>query len=479
VARTGQPSPDLNGNFYTFNSMAGLNNTSQVFETGLNGTLGGGLDTSGLYRVDNGVLSILVRAGQPVPGESVNFGSFTSVTPRINSSGETTFMAASLTNPAVIFRATGTNLVQVAALGQQSPDGNGTLAVTGDPTLNNRGTVVFISTIAATNSSLYGIFIDDGSGLKVLLRSGQELPDSTGQFSSFLVQDLALNDSNQVAFVANLTGTSAGAVDNLGLFRAEPGAVLQLARKSQLAPNGNGRFLDFGGQGRVAINNCGAVAFLADLAGTTAGTVDNAGIYVATDSGITQIARKGQQAPDGNGVFSKLGYPALNNQGQVAFITTLSGTKGGTSDNQAIYFVDASLAIKQVIRSGQVFNKETVAIPNFLDGPNYGGLTGFNDSGQIAVWSALNGNNAVFLWSNDSQAGLKLLSAASVGKDASVSFQAQAGTSNYLQAAPSPLGPFVDVGRFVALGSGLITTNVTEVGAGTNKSRFYRIRQVR
>jgi hypothetical protein len=480
VARTGQPSPDLNGNFYTFNSMAGLNNTSQVFETGLNGTLGGGSDSSGLYRVDKGVLSILARAGQPVPGESASFGSFNGVTPRINSSGQMAFIAASRTNPAIIFRTTGTNLVPIAAFGQQSPDGNGTLGVTSDPTLNNGGTVVFTSIIAATNASPYGIFLDDGTGLKVVLRSGQELPDGTGQFSSFPALGLALNDSNQVGFVANLTGTSAGLTDNLGLFRAEPGTVVQLARKSQLVPNGNGRFLDFGGQSHVAINNRGAVAFLADLTGTSGGTADNAGIYVATASGITQIARKGQQAPDGNGVFSKLGYPALNNQGQVAFVATLSGTKGGTTDNQGIYFVDASLAIKQVIRSGQLFNGKTIATPNFLDGPNYCGLTGLNDNGQIAVWSALNGNNAVFLWSNtDAQNGLKLLSAASVGKDASVTFQAQAGTTNYLQAAPAPKGPFVDVGRFVTLGSGLVTTNVTEVGSGTNATRFYRIRQVR
>jgi hypothetical protein len=61
--------------------------------------------------------------------------------------------------------------------------------------------------------------------------------------------------------------------------------------------------------------------------------------------------------------------------------------------------------------------RQTIATPNFLDGPNYGGLTGLNDNGQIAVWSALNGNNAVFLWSNtDAQNGLKLLSAASVGR---------------------------------------------------------------
>jgi hypothetical protein len=480
VARTGQPSPDLNGNFYTFNAVVSLNNTSQVFETGLNGTLGGGSDNSGLYSVDNGVLSILARAGQPVPGEGVNFGSFGGVTPRLNRSGQVAFRSGSTTNPAVIFRSAGTTLTPVAALGQPSPDGNGALGSGGDPTLNNRGTVAFISAISSTNASPYGIFMEDGSGLKVLLRSGQALPDGSGQFSLFPATSLALNDSNQVAFVANLAGTTAGPVDNLGLYRAEREAVIQLARKSQLVPNGNGRLLDFGGQNHVAINNAGTVAFLADLTGTTGGTADNAAIFLAAAQGVTQVVRKGQPVPDGNGVFAKFGYPGLNNSGQLAFVATLSGTKGGTTDNQGIYFVDASLTVKQVIRSGQLFNGETVATPNFLDGPNYGGLTGFNDSGQIAVWSALNGNNAVFLWSNSgAQNGLKLLGAASFGKDVSVSFQAQAGTTNFLQAAPSPTGPFVDVGRFVVLGSGLVATNVTEAGAGTNFTRFYRIRQVR
>jgi hypothetical protein len=479
VAKSGQPSPDLNGNFYTFNSMVGLNNTSQVFETGLQNSLGGGLDNSGLYRVDTGVLAILARAGQPVPGESAVFRSFSGVTVRINRNGQTAFQAKSSTNSAVILRSAGSSLAAVAWVGQRSPDGNGTLGVMADPSLNNGGTVAFTSLMAATNSSPYAILLNDSTGLSVLLRSGQALPDGSGQFSLFPALDLALNDSNQVAFVANLSGTTAGPIDNLGLYRAERGAVVQLARKSQFVPGGNGRFLDFGGQNYVAINNSGAVAFLADLTGTTGGTTDNAAIYLATSAGIKQVVRKGQQAPDGNGVFSKFGYPALNNNNQIAFVATLSGTKGGTTDNQAICFVDDSLSVKLVIRAGQLFNGKTIATPNFLDGPNYGGLTGLNDNGQIAVWSALNGNNAVFLWSNsDAQNGLKLLSAASLGRDVSVSFQAQAGTTNFLQAAPTPMGPFVDVGQLVLAGSGLISTNFNETGGATNNSRFYRIRQL-
>ena len=481
VARTSQPSPDLNGNFYTFNSQVALNSASQVFEAGLNGTLGGGADNSAIYQLSGGALTILARAGQTVPGGGATFRSFTGVTPRMNRSGQTAFECATSSSPYVMYRSTGGVLSQIVYFGQPSPDGNGFLqGLLGDPTINNGGKLAFPATLSATSSSNYGLYLADENGLTVLARSGGSAPDGNGKFSSFPSTQLTLNDSNQIAFVANLSSTSAGPADNLGLYRADTRGIVQLVRKSQLVPGGNGRFLDFGGQSHVAINNAGVVAFLADLTGTTGGNADNAAIFLAQGTALTQVARKGQHPPDGNGVLSGFGYPALNNNGEIAFVATLSGTAGGTKDNQGVFFVDSSLAVKQVIRAGQLFSGKTVSSPNFLDGPNYGGLSGLNDHGQLAVWSYLNGNAAVFLWSNSgTPTGLRLFTTAPLGKDVSITFQAVGGTTNFLQAAPSPTGAFVDIGKLVLPGSGLITTNFAESGVATNKTRFYRIRQLR
>jgi hypothetical protein len=162
----------------------------------------------------------------------------------------------------------------------------------------------------------------------------------------------------------------------------------------------------------------GAVAFLADLTGTSGGTaaITRVCIYVAHGSGHHHTnRRKGQQAPDGNGVFSKLGYPALNNQGQSRSLRRYPAPKGAPLTTRASI---SSMLHWLSNKSSAPARCSTAnyADPNFWMGLITAGLTGLNDNGQIAVWSALNGKQAVFMWSNtDAQNGLKLLGAASVG----------------------------------------------------------------
>ena len=62
-----------------------------------------------------------------------------------------------------------------------------------------------------------------------------------------------------------------------------------------------------------------APAFTASLNGTSGGSTDNSGIFRGSGGNITQIARRGQAAPDANGTFSSFGRPMLNNSGDVAF----------------------------------------------------------------------------------------------------------------------------------------------------------------
>jgi hypothetical protein len=162
VARTSKPSPDLNGNFYTFNSQVALNSTSQVFEAGLNGTLAGGADNSAMYQLTGGALTMLARAGQTVPGGGATFRSLTGVTARMNRGGQTAFECATSSSPCVMYRSSGGVLSQIVYFGQPSPDGNGFLqGLLGDPTFNNGGKLAFPATLSATNSSISGLFLSD------------------------------------------------------------------------------------------------------------------------------------------------------------------------------------------------------------------------------------------------------------------------------------------------------------------------------
>ncbi|HEY3856079.1 MAG TPA: choice-of-anchor tandem repeat NxxGxxAF-containing protein [Verrucomicrobiae bacterium] len=475
VAHVGQPMPDLNGNFYSFYDLVALNSTSQVFQANLRGTLGGGDDDTGIYQFNSGGLTQLAREGYATPDGNGIFKSLDNVPVRINRSGQTAF-SCTTTSPKqvyVIYRSTDAVLTVMAFAKEASPDGNGQLYSFSDPALNNNGEVAFYSSLLSTNGSTEGFFKSDGNAVTVLARYGQIVPNGNGTFSSFRETTPAFNDNGQIAFESALGGTTGGSTDNAGLYRSDGVTMTEVARKGQFVPGGNGRFLDFGNTDVVAINNRGQVAFFADLTGTTGGTGDNAAICLADGASIIQVVRKGQAAPDGNGVFSGFGYPSINNKGQVAFTATLTGTSRGTLDNQGIFLADPSLGILQVVRSGLMVGGETLSNPEFLYGPNFGGLTGLNDNGQMAFWAGLNGNYAVFLWSLP-----EIISVARVSNDVLVTVQAVGGTTNYVQATSTLGSSFTDIASVVLPGSGLVTTNVLDTGGATNTGRYYRIRQL-
>ena len=52
---------------------------------------------------------------------------------------------------------------------------------------------------------------------------------------------------------------------------------------------------------------------------------------------IDIIAFEGGTPLTGNGTFSIFGFPELNNAGQVAFFARLTGTDGGTNDDEGIF----------------------------------------------------------------------------------------------------------------------------------------------
>ncbi len=467
LAHAPQPAPDLNGNFYQFYDEVALNSTSQVFEVDLRSTLGGGNDDSAIYELNGNTLTLLAREGAPAPGNSGKFKSLETVPVRINRLGQTAFTDSTSSNLIVVCVSTGGTLTRVAFSKEELPDGSGQISGLESPTLNNHGQVAVYASILSTN--LFAYLLADGSGLKFLARGYEDSPDGNGYFIEFPATEAAFNDSGQLAFVADLSGTSGGSADNQGLYRADGSTTVQLARKGQFVPGGNGRFLDFGPQVHAVINNSGVVAFRADLTGTSGGSVDNAAIYLTDGNTITQIVRKGQTAPDGNGTYSAFGVPALNNKGQVAFTATLTGTIGNTA-TAGIFLTDASLAVQQIVRSGQVIDGETLSNPNFLSGPDAGGLSGLNDNGQLAFLAGLNGNGAVFLWSRP-----EITAVTPVGNDVRVDLNSYGAKTNVLQSASNLGSDFVTVGTIILPGTKLVRTNFWETGVATNNARFYRL----
>ncbi|MEM1027818.1 MAG: choice-of-anchor tandem repeat NxxGxxAF-containing protein, partial [Planctomycetota bacterium] len=298
LVQTGLTAPDFNGTYSSFFSPT-LNDAGQVaFSSALTGTSGGITDNSGLYVVGDGGDTQIAREGQAVPGGNGTFSSLF-IVPQFNQSGQVAFLA---------------NL-------------SGTTGGTTD------------------NSAVY---LFNGGGLTQVVREGQSSPDGNGTFEGF--GNPVLNDLGQVAVSGFLTGTSGSFFDDSGVYRGSGGTLTQISREDQAAPDGNGVLS--GGLFDIRINDVGGVVFNSFVSGTTGGGTDNEGIFLGSGGALTQVIRKGQAAPDGNGVVSSLFEPAVNNSGQVAVYTFLDGTSNGGADDRALYLSSGG-TLARIAREGE------------------------------------------------------------------------------------------------------------------------------
>jgi hypothetical protein len=197
-----------------------------------------------------------------------------------------------------------------------------------------------------------------------LVLSEEVAPDGNGTFSTFGLP--TLNANGQVAVVGVLTGTQSPPNDTRGIYLLDGQSVTQLVRGGDPAPDGNGVFSDtFSYDGnlieRLALNASGTVAFLAQLDGTAGGsTFDDSGLFTANASGVTQLVRLGDPAPDGNGVFGpqdptsidvSLLPPGIDDSGDATFFGVLFETSAGEgSDDEGVFRADGT-TLTQIART--------------------------------------------------------------------------------------------------------------------------------
>lgn len=382
IVRKSNPSPDGNGNFLTLDARSApvVNDAGHVaFIAGLSGTFGGGSDETGIFRSQGtaGALGVIVRQGQPVSGglSLPNFRGGGLSPFSFNESEQVAFNVVGIG----VFRSSGGALTEIARSLQPVPGGAGIFTTLSVPALNDAGQVAFADV-------LQGIFRGDGSTPVSIARLGDGSPDGNGSFAAPFF-DPAINNRGEVAFFANLSGTSGSASDNQGFFIGDGESVTTIARKGQLAPDGNGRFLSLDTIDDIAINEAGQAAFLATLTNTRGGPSDNVGLFRSDGTTLTQIVRIGHRAPDGT-VITGLSRPALNDAGQVAFLAELAAAGGGPTPH-AIFLHDDQMGLFEAVRTGAPLLGTRIAINSTLifqpsgtyNGKKRGAL---NERGQIA-----------------------------------------------------------------------------------------------
>ena len=189
--------------------------------------------------------------------------------------------------------------------------------VEGQPAIapvNDLGQVAFFATLAHARAS-EGMFLGDGSRIRVIALSGTPAPGG-GKLASFSEHPVpALNRAGAVAFSASIAGGTA----SQGVFLSSK-QRLRVIALSGVASSGipGGTFTEFHAP---ALNDSEEVAF---LAGVRRGRDTLEAIYLHRAGTLRKIAAAGDPVP-GGGSFSAFGVPALNNKSEVAFAATIDG----------------------------------------------------------------------------------------------------------------------------------------------------------
>lgn len=260
-----------------------LNDLGQIaFEA----AYGGFSPSNYLFRADGATLTPIASGTSPAPdGNGTLYGADVSEV-TLNNSGQVAFLdyvqnTIGGTNAWGLFRGDGNTLTQIVRSGQPVPDGNGRFGDNFTPpnleAVNNLGQIVFSTYIAGTTggTNATGIYLYDGGTITKIARAGDIAPDSDNatftKLNSNLItgagrnggplDDIALNDSGQVAFLANLSDGGVGIYfydKHLGLIKVIRTGDSLLGKPVKLLRFD--AYPELGNEGR-GLNNRGQVAF--------------------------------------------------------------------------------------------------------------------------------------------------------------------------------------------------------------------------
>lgn len=330
----------------------------------------------------------------------------------INNSGDIAFRTARPARrggPVIqgIYRANA-NKKKLTTIVEVGGPGSGLDFLGQNPSINDLGEVAFAVSHISERDFVETQSVMLGAGMKPIT-----IASTDGDFQRFGFEP-TVNNSSVVAFRAQL--------DAFDEFSFDQGLFSRQGKRGELTTyylSSSSQFSEFGALSRPAINNLGAIAFEASVDGES-----NSGVFVAEGTNFKTIA-----APDANiivdrpnlndagtvafhrffndqpgeelvtgdggpltvvadtsGRFQSFGFyfgftpPALNNNGQVAYLAALDA--GGSA-----IFLGAEPGAERVIGTGDTLDGSTITNLRFCD-------DGLNDAGQLAFQATFNDPSA-------------------------------------------------------------------------------------
>ena len=404
----------LAGSSFSFVGRPSLNNQGEIaFETILTGAGITGANDSAIFSDVGGTLSLVAREGDAAPGAGAGV-SFTRVSGlSLNDQGEIAFRAGLTgtgvdgTNNTAIFSDVGGTLSLVAREGDAAPGAGAgvSLSVNGFPSLNNQGGLAFQSSLRGEGVTLdnsVAIFRESGGNLSLVAREGDAAPGAgAGEVFSLFLGSPVLNDQGETAFLSFIRGSVLNSNNDTALFSDVGGTLSLVAREGDAAPGARGaRFGDFNGLA-FDLNDQGEIAFVTRLTGTN----DDA-IFSDVGGTLSLVAREGDAAPGaGDGVFFRdfggnTGSVRLNNQSEIAFVSILQGT-GVTFANDTAIFSGSNGMLSLLVREGDIIDLGNGDLANII-ALSIGAPVVLNDLGEVAFFADLSdGRSGLFLASPD------------------------------------------------------------------------------
>ncbi len=411
ISREGDAAPDANGvqgGFFS-GDLEGLGSGGAVmFSNQMTGTAGSFTDDFGIFQGTTSGVTQLARELSVAPvatGDWDNFNTTMSVggASIYGFSGDMSSTPGGTADDNFVARAIGGTTSIVTREGDAIPVGTGTFFIFNQPYANASGQMTFSAVLSGTTGGTaddLGLFRVNVDGSETqLAREGAAAPDGNGTFSFFSAN--RISSSGRAAFLAGLTNTAGGLADDFGVFTSSTGFVTQIAREGDTAPDGNGTFAFIASSG-LTINDSNQVAFSGTLIGTADGLLDDKGIFVGSGGSLTQIVREGQPAPDGNGDFLSFVSSSfsMNNLGIVAAEVFLTNTSGGTADDNLLALADGIDTVI-VAREGDALAGSTITSLG-IDDSTSTQSSSLNEKGQLVYWASLaNGDEVISVFTPD------------------------------------------------------------------------------
>ena len=306
---------------------------------------------TGIFRGDGRSTVAIVRSGDAAPrGGSLIPNGYAA-----NSQGLIAFDAfiTGGVNTEGIFRTDGSNLVAIALDGNPAPTG-GTFLFFSSPVIDEYGRAAFFAGTTG-GSADFGIYRGDGDNIITIFAANQSAPGG-GTFVDF--GEPVTNRHGQVLSLASIDG-GAGP---FGLILNDGTEAVAIALSGHAAPKGGiyaiGVNIQFFGS---VLNERGQAAFGAFLTGGAS----RSGIFRGDGTTTTPIALEGTAAAGTTGTFASFADIKMGNDGQVAFIATLTPGAGGVdlSNNIGIWAGTSETDLHLLARTGQLIAGKTLTRP--------------------------------------------------------------------------------------------------------------------